>query len=65
MPDVKFANTLLQSFDSELIARLHLKSVTFKVGQEIEFPGKPIKHLFFLEARDGVDDDDLQEWQGG
>jgi CRP-like cAMP-binding protein len=49
MPDVKFANTLLQSFDSELIARLHLKSVAFKVGQEIEFPGKPIKHLFFLE----------------
>jgi CRP-like cAMP-binding protein len=49
MPDVKFANTLLRSFDSELIARLHLKSVAFKVGQEIEFPGKPIKHLFFLE----------------
>jgi len=49
MPEVKYANTLLQSFDSELIDRLHLKSVTFKVGQEIEFPGKPIKHLFFLE----------------
>jgi CRP-like cAMP-binding protein len=49
MPDAKFANTLLQSFDAELIARLHLKSVAFKVGQEIEFPGKPIKHLFFLE----------------
>jgi CRP-like cAMP-binding protein len=46
---VKFANTLLQSFDSELIARLHLKSVEFKVGHEIEFPGKSIKHLFFLE----------------
>jgi len=49
MPDIKYANTLLQSFDSELIGRLHLKSVVFKVGQEIEFPGKPIKHLFFLE----------------
>src|SRR5450432_2417393 len=49
MPEVKYANTLLQSFDSELIDRLHLKSVAFKVGQEIEFPGKPIKHLFFLE----------------
>ncbi|HTF64398.1 MAG TPA: Crp/Fnr family transcriptional regulator [Edaphobacter sp.] len=49
MPHVKYANTLLQSFDSELIDRLHLKSVAFKVGQEIEFPGKPIKHLFFLE----------------
>jgi CRP-like cAMP-binding protein len=49
MPDVKYANTLLQSFDSELIDRLHLKTVAFKVGQEIEFPGKPIKHLIFLE----------------
>jgi CRP-like cAMP-binding protein len=49
MPDVKYANTLLQSFDSELIDRLHLKSVAFKVGHEIEFPGKPIKYLFFLE----------------
>jgi len=49
MSDVTYANTLLQSFDAELIDRLQLKPVTFKVGQEIEFPGKPIKHLFFLE----------------
>jgi CRP-like cAMP-binding protein len=49
MPEVKYANTLLQSFDSELIDRLHLKLIAFKVGHEIEFPGKPIKHLFFLE----------------
>src|ERR1700733_5087196 len=49
MPDVKYANTLLQSFDSELIVRLHLKSVALKLGHEIEFPGKPVKHLFFLE----------------
>jgi CRP-like cAMP-binding protein len=49
MSDVKYANTLLQSFDSELISRLRLKSVAFKVGHEIEFPGKPVKHLFFLE----------------
>jgi CRP-like cAMP-binding protein len=49
MSDVKYANTLLQSFDSELIDRLHLKSVALKLGHEIEFPGKPVKHLFFLE----------------
>ena len=49
MADVKYANTLLQSFDSELINRLHLKSISFKVGHEIEFPGKPIRQLFFLE----------------
>ena len=49
MADVQYANTLLQSFDAELIARLRLKSVQFKIGQEIEFPGKPIRYLFFLE----------------
>jgi CRP-like cAMP-binding protein len=46
---VKYENTLLQSFDSELIDRLKLKPETFKVKHEIEFPGKPIKHLYFLE----------------
>jgi len=50
MSDVKYANTLLQSFDPELIDRLHLKSVACKVGHEIESPGNPVKHLFFLEA---------------
>jgi CRP-like cAMP-binding protein len=49
MPNITYVNTLLQSFESELIDRLHLKAVSFKVGHEIEFPGKPIKHLFFLE----------------
>ena len=49
MPDVTYANTLLQKFDKELIERLRLKPIAFKVGQEIEFPGKPIKYLFFLE----------------
>lgn len=46
----KFSNTLLKSFDSELIARLHLTPVTFKAGQRIEQPGKPIWHLYFLES---------------
>lgn len=50
MPHTEYANTLLQSFDSELIDRLHLKKVSFNVGHEIEAPGDPIKHLFFLEA---------------
>ena len=46
----KFSNTLLKSFDSELIARLHLTPVAFKPGQRIEQPGKPIRHLYFLES---------------
>ena len=49
MAEAKYANTILQSFDSELIARLRLKPVQFKLAQEIEFPGKPIRYLFFLE----------------
>jgi CRP-like cAMP-binding protein len=49
MSDVKYANTLLQSLDAELIDRLHLNSVALKLGREIEFPGKPVRHLFFLE----------------
>ncbi|MGI4831807.1 MAG: Crp/Fnr family transcriptional regulator, partial [Janthinobacterium lividum] len=46
----KFSNTLLRSFDSELIARLHLTPLNFKAGQRIEQPGKPIRHLYFLES---------------
>ena len=46
---VKFQNTLLQAFDAELIERLRLKPVVFEVGHEIEFPGKPVDHLYFLE----------------
>ena len=45
-----YQNTLLKSFDSALIARLHLAPVLFKVGQKIEQPGKPIQNLYFLES---------------
>lgn len=44
-----YKNTLLKSFDSELIARLHLSPVTFETGHSIERPGKSIRHLYFLE----------------
>ncbi len=46
----KFQNTLLKTFDSELIARLHLSPVAFKAGQKIEQPGRPIRNLHFLET---------------
>jgi CRP-like cAMP-binding protein len=52
MPDVSYIsynNTLLKSFDEELIRRLQLKRVNFKVGWEMEFPGKRVEQLFFLE----------------
>lgn len=46
----KFQNTLLKTFDSELIARLHLTPVVFKAGNKIEQPGRPIRNVYFLES---------------
>ena len=45
-----YQNTLLRTFDGELIARLSLAPIVFKPGQRIEQPGKPIKNLYFLES---------------
>ena len=44
-----FKNGLLQRFDSETIERLDLRAVDLPVNREIEFPGNPIDHLFFIE----------------
>ena len=49
MRQSEFKNTLLKRFSPELIDCLRLKSVVFKVGQEIEETGKPIANLYFLE----------------
>jgi len=32
-----------------VIDRLSLSPITFEVGHEIEFPGEPVRHLFFVE----------------
>jgi hypothetical protein len=44
-----FKNTLLKSLAPEIIARLELRLVAFELEHEIEFPGNPIEHLFFVE----------------
>jgi CRP-like cAMP-binding protein len=49
MPRIEYKNSLLRSFDAGTIERLRLKRVIFKVKQEIEYPGRPIASLFFLE----------------
>ena len=41
---------LLRAFSPETIARLHLQPVSFELNHEIEFPGRPIEHLFFVES---------------
>jgi CRP-like cAMP-binding protein len=46
----EFKNTLLMALDREVIARLHLHRVNFELEHEIEFPGRPIDHIFFVEA---------------
>lgn len=44
-----FRNTVLSALAEDTIQRLRLAPVTFEVGHEIEYPGKPITHLYFVE----------------
>jgi hypothetical protein len=44
-----FKNTLLRNLDAEIIGRLSLRPVKFELRHDIEFPGRPIDHLFFVE----------------
>ena len=48
-PSSPFQNTLLRHLDAAVIERLHLRRVTLDLGREIEYPGKTIDHLFFIE----------------
>lgn len=44
-----FRNTLLRHLAPEIVNRLELRPVQFEIMHEIEYPGKQILHLFFLE----------------
>ncbi len=44
-----FQNSLLRALPPDSIARLSLRPVTFEIEHEIEFPGNPIRHLYFVE----------------
>jgi CRP-like cAMP-binding protein len=44
-----FKNTLLKALDGDIIERLHLQPIKFELKHEIENPGHPIDHLYFLE----------------
>lgn len=46
----QFNNKLLNKLELEVIGRLQLREVKFEVGHEIEFPGKSIDQLFFIES---------------
>lgn len=45
-----YKNSILKALSVEAIDRLRLRPVTFEVQHEIEFPGKPVANLFFVEA---------------
>jgi CRP-like cAMP-binding protein len=44
-----FKNSVLKALDAQSIERLGLRKVKFELNHEIEFPGQPIEHLFFVE----------------
>ena len=49
MPPAMYKNSILRTLAPEIVARLHLHPVRFELGHEIEFPGQPLLHLFFVE----------------
>lgn len=44
-----YKNTLLNAFGDDINERLRLRRVSFEVGHEIEYPGSPIRFLYFVE----------------
>ncbi len=44
-----YKNTLLQRLDAASINRLQLQLLQLPVNRDLERPGEPIRHLFFLE----------------
>ena len=49
MQENSFKNTILSRLEPDSIERLKLSPVQFEVGHEIEYPGKAISNLFFVE----------------
>jgi CRP-like cAMP-binding protein len=50
VPTHEFRNTLLKALPQDIVSRLRLRPVTFELEHEIEFPGKTIDHIYFLEV---------------
>ncbi len=45
-----YNNTVLRALGADVIERLRLRPVKFEVDDEIEFPGKAIERVYFLET---------------
>jgi CRP-like cAMP-binding protein len=44
-----FKNSLLKALSTDVIQRLGLRPIQFELMHEIEYPGNPIEHLYFVE----------------
>jgi CRP-like cAMP-binding protein len=49
MPANSFVNSVLRALDPQSISRLSLRPIRFELMHELEFPGSPIEHIFFVE----------------
>ena len=49
IPETQWKNTILSRLSAGEIERLSLSPVEFNVGHEIEYPGNPIRNVFFVE----------------
>ena len=50
MSTAPFRNSILKTLAPEIVVRLGLRPVKFGMEHEIEYPGSPIEHLFFVEV---------------
>jgi CRP-like cAMP-binding protein len=46
---VQFKNTLLKALEPDVIKRLRLRPIELELKHEFEYPGRPIKYLYFIE----------------
>src|SRR5271165_7138877 len=49
MQATRYKNALLNALGAEIVARLDLSPLMFELQHEIEFPGKQIEHIYFVE----------------
>ena len=45
----QYRNKLLQNLPPDVVERLEIRKLTLEVSHELEFPGQPIRHVFFIE----------------
>jgi len=49
LPTGPYRNALLNALGAKIVSRIHLSPVIFELQHEIEYPGIPIEHLYFVE----------------